>query len=150
MASLQIDPMAPRRRSMYLGVCGSRQYDRDDRYSGHLEGGWAFALILKFSVPLLAVVGVAQFASRMNYAVVIFSPTITGLLAGGRAFFIAFAAIGIVPQAVRVVYVSGRKLPAPAQTKRNAAKITGEPQPKKSQRTQVQVCASSPCLRSLA
>ena len=91
----------------------------------------AFGLILAFSVPLLAAVGVAQLSSRLDYALGVFSPTITGLLAGGLTFVIVYCAIQIVPQAVRVVYISGRKLLTPAQAKRHAAKITKQRQPQK-------------------
>lgn len=93
--------------------------------------GAACGLILKFTVPLLASVAVAQLASRLDYAIGAFSPTITGLLAGGLTYFIAYGAIAIVPKAVRVVYISGRKLLTPAQAKRNAARTTKQDQPKK-------------------
>ncbi len=93
--------------------------------------GAACGLILKFTVPLLASVAVAQLASRLDYAIGAFSPTITGLLAGGLTYFLAYGAIAIAPKAVRIEYISGRKLLTPAQAKRNAAKITGQPQPKK-------------------
>jgi len=91
----------------------------------------AFGLILKFTVPLLASVAVAQFSSRLDYAIGAFSPTITGLLAGGLTFFVAYSAVAIVPTVLRIVYISGRKLLTPAQAKRNAAQTTRKAQPKK-------------------
>ena len=90
-----------------------------------------FGRILKFTVPLLASVAVAQVSSRLDYAIGAFSPTITGLLAGGLTFFVAYGAVAVAPTILRTVYISGRKLLTPAQAKRNAARTTRQDQPKK-------------------
>jgi len=91
----------------------------------------ATGLILRFSVPLLGSVAVAQLASRLDYALGAFSPTITGLLAGGATFFVAYAAIAIAPKLLRVVFVSGRKLITSSKARDGVRKTTGQPQPKK-------------------
>ncbi len=90
--------------------------------------GPATERILRFSLPLLASVAVAQLASRLDYAIGAFSPTITGLLAGAATFFVAYGAIAIAPNLLRVVFVSGRKLVTSSKARDGVRKTTGQSQ----------------------
>ncbi len=91
----------------------------------------ACLLIAKFSVPILGSVAVAQFASRLDYAIGAFSPTITGLAAGAATFLVAYMFLAVATKLLRESYISGRKIVTQAQAKRHAAKVTGQAQPQK-------------------